>query len=95
MDALKAKKSMLMKLISMMDDETSEKLKPDAEIEVMKIEGKPKHMMQRLEEGAEEDSDDYETEDSDIKSFLGSPEMDGEKEDMSVLDRFKKKYQQG
>lgn len=88
--AMSAKKSVLMKLISMMDDETSEKLKPEgAAIEVMKIEGKPmKHKM----EMPEEDEDEYDTEDEDIKSFMNAPEMDGEKDDMSVLDRFKKKY---
>ena len=92
-DTMSAKKAILTKLISMMDDEDSERLKPEgAAIEVMKIEGKPmKHKMEMGED--EEEGEGYDSEDSDIKSFLGAPEMDGEDDDMSVLDRFKKKYQ--
>lgn len=91
--SIEAKKSVIMKLIRAMDDEMSDKLKPEAEVEITKVEGKPMDMMKRLEDGAEEDSDEYDKEDSDIASFLGSPTNDGEEEDMSVLDRFKKKYQ--
>jgi len=99
MNNLSAKKSVIMKLIEAMDDEMSDKLKPESmDIEVMKLEGKPKmHKMSDGEMMKDEDmeDDDYDKEDSDIKSFLDSPEMDGEDEDMSILDRFKKKYQKG
>lgn len=93
--SLEAKKSVIMKLIKAMDSEMSDKLKPEGEteIEITKMETEPKDMMKRLEDGGEESSDEYDKEDSDIASFLGSPTTDGEEEDMSVLDRFKKKYQ--
>ena len=78
---MNAKKNVLMKLIEAMADDDMKRIKPSEDkIGIMKIEMKPKEM-----------EDEPDTDDMDIREMLSS--KDTPEEDMSELDRFKKKYQ--
>jgi hypothetical protein len=89
MNNLAAKKSVIMKLIEAMDDEMSEKLKPEEmDIKVMKLEGKPKMIEEsEMEEPEMEDKEPM------MESMDDEEEEDDDDMDFSMLDHLRKKYQ--